>query len=150
MLPVKIHSDHQPIVTGLRAGKAWGIDASRQNADLWATMWHLIEELGGLGPDLQVVWVPGHVGGDHEEAAGNRFADVYAKSGAALHEVSAEILEEAKAIREKQRAVARWIGLAATYAEHSSFPHRTPKSEWPSRTCAERKQIAKMRGGLGD
>ena len=149
VLPICIHTDHEPIITGLEAGKPWSTDSSRTNADLWATMWHHIEDLGGLGPSLRFKWVPGHDDGEHEEAAGNRYADAYAKMGAALHELDEERLTRAKAVRDKQRAVARWIGLAATAAEASPFPHRTPKSEWPVRTPSERKSLARERNGDG-
>ena len=145
ILPICIHTDHMAIVKGLEAGKPWTTKPGRLNADLWSSIWHHIEDLGGLGPNLQVKWVPGHDDGDHEEAAGNRYADTYAKMGAALHEVDLEVLSAAKEVRDKQRAVAKWIGLAAAEAANGPVPHRTPKAEWPKRTQEDRRRLARER-----
>ena len=47
VLPLHVHTDHLPIVDGLKRGRAWCLAVARNNADLWRELWHRIDELGG-------------------------------------------------------------------------------------------------------
>ena len=96
ILPVRIHTDHWPIVKGLRQGRAWAHRAGRKNLDLWREMWFIISDLGGLTQDLEIECVLGHDDGGHDEARGNRWADAMARNGASIHEIDAATLKEAE------------------------------------------------------
>ena len=102
LLPIQIHTDHVPIVEGLERGKLWTQRPERENADLWSLLWFYIEDLGGTSDDLQIIWVKGHDDGESTEAIGNRYADHFAKAGAALHELPDEVLEVGVKLRAKQ------------------------------------------------
>lgn len=106
-----------------------------------------MDDLGGLSTDLQFIWVKGNDDADTTHAIGTRYADGFAKGGAALHELPEELLEVGAKLREKQIKVARWLGKAAAMQD---VPDRTPKTEWPQRTSDERRALSVARaGGLG-
>ena len=85
VLPIRVHTDHRPIIDGLARGEKWTLAVGIENVDLWQALWFQLHELGGLSRNLQVVWVKGHDPGSSPEASGNRYADTFAKAGAALH-----------------------------------------------------------------
>ena len=145
VLPCKIHTDHRLIVKGLARGRAWCTAATRPNADLWRLLWFRLDDHGGLGADLSIVWVPGHDEGEHLEARGNRLADAMAKSGAAMHELPEEVISEAQRLRDKLSSILRWIGSAAVASSQAARPERQPKPERPQRTARERAALARAR-----
>ena len=127
-LPIHIHTNHLPIVDGLRRGKQCCTAAARSNANLWRVIWDRLEDLGGLSEDLQFPWVPGYATGNGIDAVGNRSADTLAKDGQQMHGAKRETLSTAKAIRRKQKQILRWIGRAASYTgKHGTPPDRQPK-----------------------
>ena len=94
--PLTIHTDHEAILTGMQQGQDGTTTDTHPNADLWRIFWHRARDLGGIGQDsVTIKWVPGHAEGDGQDAIGNRWADVLAKSGAAMHELPEEDLETA-------------------------------------------------------
>ena len=107
VLPLLIHTDHEPLVTGLARGRAWTQHPDREKADLWQLIWFHVDDVGGLSADLQFIWVKGHDDGDSIHALGNRYADVAANSGAALHELPDAVLEVGIRLRLKQVLVAK-------------------------------------------
>ena len=145
VLPCKIHTDHKLIVEGLAKGKAWCSGASRANADLWRLLWFRLDDLGGLGPDLEIVWVRGLDDGEHLEARGNRLADAMAKCGGAMHELPENVISEAQRLRDKLSAILRWLGNAALASSQDTRPDRQPKIDRPKRTAQERTALANAR-----
>ena len=105
--PIRIHTDHKPTVDGLLHGREWACCPTRVNADLWRRVWFLLDDLGGLGPQVQVVWVKAHQGDVSLDARGNNWADTVAKLGAAEHEIDKATIKEAKRLKMKARKVAR-------------------------------------------
>ena len=105
--PIRIHTDHKPIVDGLLRGREWTLVPARANADLWGRLWYLVDDLGGLGEDVQIVWVKAHQAVDSLDARGNNWADAMAKRGAAEHEIDKATVKEAKLLKVKARKVAR-------------------------------------------
>ena len=96
---IRIHTDHKPIVDGLLHGKEWALVPARVNADLWRRLWYLIDDLGGLGPNVQIVWAKAHQAGDSLDARGNNWADTMAKFGAAEHEIEKAVIKEANLVK---------------------------------------------------
>ena len=123
----------------------WCEAAARANADLWRLLWFGLEDLGGLGAELKVLWFLGHDDGEHLEARGNRLADAMGKCGAAMHEVSEHALAEAQGLRDKLTAILRWLGGAAVAASHASRPERQPNADRPRRTATDRTALAAAR-----
>ena len=79
--PIRIHTDHKPIVDGLLHGREWARSPNRVNADLWKRLWFLLDDIGGA--NVQIVWVKAHQHDDSLDARGNNWADTVAKLGAA-------------------------------------------------------------------
>ena len=143
VLPIHLHTDHLAIVTGIESGEAKTTAAEHPNADLWKAFWRSIADHGGMSHQLTVQWCPGHDDGDGRDAIGNRWADILAKKGGAVHELPEASIEEAKLLHKKHWQILRWIGKAAAYHERPGYPpNRTPKSEWPARTKEERRKLS--------
>eukprot|EP00959_Pyramimonas_sp_CCMP1952_P081388 1700544-Pyramimonas_sp.AAC.1 len=70
MLPLTIYADYLDLHGGLARGPSWGV-----------------EDLGGLGSELQILHVSGHQKGMSFEARGNRWADFAPTQGRDLHSV---------------------------------------------------------------
>ena len=148
ILPICIHTDHLPIVDGIARGKEWCLAVGRSNVDLWRLLWFLIEDLGGLGDDLRIVWVAAHRQDGSLNSIGNGWADTMANKGQALHTIPKETLKKGKMLRKKHRQIMKWCGRAATLmGMHGIPPDRQPKEEWPKREPEEKRRLAKERSG---
>ncbi len=114
-----IKTDYQGILDGLQAGEAATTSARRPNAASWRAFWRAAD---GTAPRAQKV----KAHRSREEAAaegsleaitdwtGNKWADTYAKRGAALH-TNAEGHKAAEAYEgnfKQLTAIATWIGIA--------------------------------------
>lgn len=88
--PIRIHTDCTNIIKVAGHGKEWCVRPECKLADLWQRFWHLVEELGGLCDEgVSLIKVKAHATKAERQAmgprmfAGNRFADSFAKRGAA-------------------------------------------------------------------
>ena len=149
--PLHIRTDHLNITLGIDAGAVVTTAARFPNADLWRRIWHYIHEHGGLDDSLTITWVPGHDSRPSLDALGNRWADKLAKMGAQLHDLPKTDLDRTAELRTTLLATLRWIGRAAAlFSRPGMPPSRTPKSEWPVRTTAERRALYKQRCNILD
>ena len=62
----------------------------------------MLDDLGGLGLDVQIVWVRAHLVGECLYDKGNNWAGAMAKFGAAEHEIEKAKVKEAKLLKAKQ------------------------------------------------
>ena len=59
--PLTIHTDSQPVVDGIGRGRAWCVSSKATDADLWRTVWDLLEEARRKG-QVQIVKLKAHTG----------------------------------------------------------------------------------------
>ena len=90
--PVRIHTDHTNIIKGIDKGKHVTRSAGHQNADLWTAFWSLVEDLGGMDDQLQIVWVKARINDGSVESIGNNWADALAKASVILRICVADTL----------------------------------------------------------
>lgn len=134
---------------GLGRGKLETCRASFPSADLWRLVWHCLEDLGGLQPQLTISWTPGHGSGTGIKAVGNRWADAIAKKGASVHEVPEAMFETVVALRRKLMSILKWYGRAAAlYTRPGMPPSRAAKADWPFRIASERRRLHSDRNGI--
>ena len=84
---IVVHVDNQEVVDGVHLGRAWCCVAGRDGADLWRSIWHILDDLS----EVEVVKVQAHLkiskvlGGtiDCAHWVVNAIADVWAKAGCA-------------------------------------------------------------------
>ena len=118
--PLRIHTDNQPVVDGCRHGRAWCTSSRAADADLWRTVWDLLEESRAKGT-VDIVKVKAHTGWAElllrkispRDQYGNWLADEAAKEGAARSEKEAPAAPF-RAQLHKALSWLRWIGRYAT------------------------------------
>ena len=80
-----VHVDNQEVVDGVQQGSLWCCAAGRDGADLWKSLWHILDDLAGV----DVVKIKDHSKYSHvmegtitcAHWAGNAIADTCAKAG---------------------------------------------------------------------
>ena len=99
ILPITIWTDHKNHKDAFTKGKAYCTRWDAPHLDLWTRIWFLVEDLGGLGENLQVRWTPAHKRATVDEEwwqaevrKGNAKADEAANQGRELHEVPVSLL----------------------------------------------------------
>ena len=84
-------TDFRELLFGWRAGHLYGTNSERQYSELWVRFWQAVADVGA--DQIEIEWVPSHL--SHPSALelgvplaywhGNKQADYYARSGAAMH-----------------------------------------------------------------
>ena len=117
--PLTIHVGCKTVVDGWRKGKSWCTSSSRPDADLWAQIWRIKED---IGPGVEVIKCKGHATDKDVETGrcskfdkdANDHADYYAGAGVDIaidHAPNDELVKQYKEAR-------RWyLWLAALAAE---------------------------------
>jgi ribonuclease HI len=113
--PLDIRSDSEYVCKGAASWRCWCGDGWRHDhADLWNM---LADELRTRATAVNVSWVKGHAKRvdiergrtTEEDKWGNDGADALAVAGAAMHEVSAEVVAAARQRKEYARTVQRMM-----------------------------------------
>lgn len=133
--PARVQADHWNIILGIAKDRRITCGSIFPDADLWRIFWHLIDDLGGLGSDLEFVWVKAHSNDGSDASIGNNWADRMANFGASVHETDEEAVKHVDHIRTHYTQLVRWLGKASAHlSEPGVVSDRQPKADWPIRT----------------
>eukprot|EP00973_Karenia_brevis_P038007 5240669-Karenia_brevis.AAC.1 len=115
--PATIWMDHINHVRAIRKGRAWCTSPYRPHADLWRTVWNLIDDIGGLGGHLRIEYTPAHAKASSVESVearnrriGNSWADRVAKQGRDLHVPPGPLVQECRNMYNVALCYSRWVG----------------------------------------
>ena len=140
--PITIWTDSLVLADGYRDGRRACVQGANKYADAWLIFWWAVDEVGGGSVSVQ--WTKGHATRAHIQsglatdfrAAGNREADIAAKSGAALHSMPEAAIARCMLSRELVRRIGAWIARALVQGGH--LLHRPREGE--TRVAAEAPQ----------
>ncbi len=115
--PLRLHIDNGEVVQGWINGKTWCVDPSRDGAELWASIWRILDD---IGDGVEFVKVKAHTDEDDVERGiistrdrlGNSLADRFARQGARL----GEALSSTKQVRAELTKAVRWYYWARRVA----------------------------------
>ena len=133
------------LITDIRKGRKVTCSGKHHNADLWARFWDLVDDHGGLGVDLEIVWVKAHKTDGSLTAIGNGWADKLAKLGASVHDTPQDAVDHVAHIRKHYKQLLRWMGKSAVHLDKTGVSDRQHKLELPTRTGKERAALSKAR-----
>ena len=133
--PLHIHTDNQAVVDGVGRGRGWCVRSKSADADLWRTVWDLLDAAKKRG-EVRVSKVKAHTGWyellqrkiDPRSQYGNLLADSAAKEAAARSEKEAptasfraQTRQALAWIRWIIKYIAGWISDTEAAASPSSF-----------------------------
>ena len=145
--PLTIHVDCKTVVDGWRKGRSWCVSASRPDADLWAQIWRIKED---IGPGVEVVKCKGHATESDVlngvctrfEKDSNDHADHYAGAGV---DIAVDLAPNEKLVQQYKEA-RRWYLWLATLA--ADLPTDTQqRQQVPATPRAEKPPIRLIRHG---
>ncbi len=150
--PLRIFIDNAAVVEGVGRGRLWCCQANRPHADVWRSIWRILEDIG-MGPGgVEVVKCRSHTTqkarrGMSVEARriayGNDVADAFAKRGAESDELEVHRRRALDSAYEQVEAALHYIGVFSVKAKvDGEWKDVTP---WPPRLA----RAAETPGGRG-
>ena len=136
--PLDIRTDSEYVCNGFASLRSWcSAGWKHDHADLWN---RLALALRSRATDVSVTWVKGHAKAidvkrgrtTHEDKIGNDGADALAVAGAAMHEVSAEIVAAAS-LRKRNAVHVQQMMVAILKARFLVESQATNDAECPDR-----------------
>ena len=138
---ITVHVDNAQVVDGVQLGKQWCTSSRREGADLWRSIWALLEEL----PSVRIVKVKAHLTFAHvvqgtiqfDHWRGNGAADLCAKKGCEIACVSAES-SWMQASWRRAKEWYRWaVAVAAEWIEDTAPSGPVQARDAPARAESE-------------